>query len=223
MVLRKAVAETWEHFTRAADGVELAAAAAAAAATGGKPSTSTTEMRVPEAPVKHESAVTPAVDSAGVAKVPKPTTASQAPHQDPESKHRPSTTSSNACSVGQALGNATAASGLTDVGADGVTAEADDGRFFAAPKFEGSRQGFVFKAGSRGLGYYLDEPPQPAAACIDSASEAEAAASEPAGTSSAGLAPATAAAPAADADVLIPTKDAIPGLTFTNTLMFQLD
>ena len=46
-----------------------------------------------------------------------------------------------------------AAASSAEVGAD----------FIASPKFTGSRAGFVFKKGAKGVGYYRDTPPSPAA------------------------------------------------------------
>ncbi len=44
----------------------------------------------------------------------------------------------------------------------GASAEVDGADFIASPKFTGSRAGFVFKKGAKGVGYYRDTPPSPA-------------------------------------------------------------
>jgi hypothetical protein len=44
----------------------------------------------------------------------------------------------------------------------GASAEAGGADFIASPKFTGSKPGFVFKKGAKGVGYYRDTPPSPA-------------------------------------------------------------
>ena len=44
----------------------------------------------------------------------------------------------------------------------GASVEVGGADFIASPKFTGSRAGFVFKKGAKGVGYYRDTPPSPA-------------------------------------------------------------
>lgn len=218
-MLRKAVAESWKQFTRAPDGVELAAAAAAVAASnlGAKPSApapsaQTSCLAAPgvETPSEVNTAAHPEGTSSTVGKGLKT--------QDSRSDERISPSAAPQAETDAAAASCVTAASSSACGAAGDGVE--DGSFCAAAKFEGSRPGFVFKAGPRGLGYYADEPPQHSAAEVESGrSELHVEAAScagPTGEAGAGTSAAESVPPAA-------AKDALPGLVFTNTLMFQLD
>jgi len=94
---------------------------------------------------------------------------------------------------------------------------ADDENFCASKVFKGSREGFVFKMGERGLGYYRDTYVRPAGLANMEDEEKE-------NIGGAEVRDAVEEAKKAQADgVMDAYKQALPKLGFANNLMFELD
>jgi hypothetical protein len=224
MVLRKATVGNWSEFVRKPDGADLAAAAAAATAWQAASATPSPASDAGELADRHGPELRPGEDTAGAGRV---DTGQPAAGRAADVVAVPGTAANEPPLLLHTPASAPAAS-LAPAAPAPAVEEADDGRFYAAREFQGSRPGFVFKAGARGLGYYLDEqtlPAPPAAGGAeqpgttsqshDAAVLQPLAAAEPA---TAAAVPETAAPESAAA-----RKDPLPGLVFTNTLMFQLD
>ncbi len=111
-----------------------------------------------------------------------------------------------------------------------VPGGASDGSFVAAATFQGSKEGFVFKNGERGLGYYKDEragrPTESAVMAPSASSNGDEADRSEAAVEAAEEEEDAAQAPMTTQGGLMESGQKmkeIPRLAFTNTVAFDLD